>query len=124
MRVLLTTDGSDDARAATAWLTQLPLPAGSRVRIVSAVSLPPSALDLPTVRDLHASMREEARRTAEAARSVLAARFPDAEIQLPEDDVRVAISVQTPAPADPQLLRQSSRQVARAVRSALLEDRR
>ena len=39
-------------------------------------------------------------------------------------DVRVAISVQAPAPTDPQLLRQSSRQVARAVRSALLEDRR
>ena len=34
-------------------------------------------------------------------------------------DVRVAISVQTPTPADPQVLRQSSRQVARAVRSAL-----
>ena len=34
-------------------------------------------------------------------------------------DVRVAISVNTPAPADPQVLRQSSRQVARAVRSAL-----
>lgn len=39
-------------------------------------------------------------------------------------DVRVAISVQTPAPGDPQVLRQSSRQVARAVRSALQGDRR
>ena len=38
-------------------------------------------------------------------------------------DVRVAISVQTPAPADPMVLRQSSRQVARAVRSALQEQR-
>lgn len=36
-------------------------------------------------------------------------------------DVRVAISVQTPTPNDPQVLRQSSRQVARAVRSALTE---
>ena len=34
-------------------------------------------------------------------------------------DVRVAIAIQTPAPADPQVLRQSSRQVARAIRSAL-----
>ena len=34
-------------------------------------------------------------------------------------DVRVAISVTTPQPGDPQLLRQSSRQLARAVRSAL-----
>jgi phage-related minor tail protein len=36
-------------------------------------------------------------------------------------DVRVAISVQTPTPSDPQVLRQSTRQVARAVRSALTE---
>jgi hypothetical protein len=34
-------------------------------------------------------------------------------------DVRVAIAIQSPTPADPQVLRQSSRQVARAVRSAL-----
>lgn len=34
-------------------------------------------------------------------------------------DVRVAIAIQAPAPSDPQVLRQSSRQVARAIRSAL-----
>ena len=38
-------------------------------------------------------------------------------------DVRVSIAVQTPAPTDPQVLRQSSRQVARAIRSALVERR-
>ena len=38
-------------------------------------------------------------------------------------DVRVAIAIQSPTPADPQVLRQSSRQVARAVRSALRERR-
>ena len=38
-------------------------------------------------------------------------------------DVRVAISVSTPTPSDPQVLRQSSRQLARAVRSALMERR-
>lgn len=38
-------------------------------------------------------------------------------------DVRVAIAIQTPAPSDPQILRQSSRQIARAVRSALTEQR-
>lgn len=35
-------------------------------------------------------------------------------------DVRVSIAVQTPTPSDPQVLRQSTRQVARAVRSALV----
>jgi hypothetical protein len=37
-------------------------------------------------------------------------------------DVRVSISVQSPQPGDPGVLRQSSRQVARAVRSALQGD--
>ena len=36
-------------------------------------------------------------------------------------DVRVGITIQSPAPSDPQVLRQSSRQVARAIRSALTE---
>ena len=36
-------------------------------------------------------------------------------------DVRVSIAVQAPQPGDPQVLRQSSRQLARAVRSALRE---
>ena len=34
-------------------------------------------------------------------------------------DVRVAIAIQAPAASEPQVLRQSSRQVARAIRSAL-----
>jgi phage-related minor tail protein len=38
-------------------------------------------------------------------------------------DVRVAITIQAPQPSDPQVLRQSSRQVARAIRSALVESR-
>lgn len=38
-------------------------------------------------------------------------------------DVRVAIAINTPTPSDPQVLRQSSRQVARAVRAALTERR-
>jgi hypothetical protein len=36
-------------------------------------------------------------------------------------NVRVSIAVQTPAGGDPQALRQSSRQIARAVRNALTE---
>ena len=38
-------------------------------------------------------------------------------------DVRVAIAIQTPSPGDPNVLRQSSRQLARAVRSAIREGR-
>lgn len=38
-------------------------------------------------------------------------------------DVRVSIALHTPAPGDPQVLRQSSRQVARAIRSAVRAER-
>jgi hypothetical protein len=39
-------------------------------------------------------------------------------------DVRVAISIRAPEPGDPGVLRQSSRQLARAVRSAIAKDYR
>lgn len=91
MRVLLATDGSDDGRTASAWLASLPLPSGSRLLVVSAVSIPPSALDLPTVRDFIASLREEARRTAEDARAPLAPRFAESEARVLEGDARDAI---------------------------------
>jgi nucleotide-binding universal stress UspA family protein len=91
MRVLLATDGSDDARAAASWLTQFPLPAGSRLRIVSVVSIPASALDLPTVRDFADTLRADAGRAAEAAQGVLAARFPDADVQVREGEPRRTI---------------------------------
>jgi len=38
-------------------------------------------------------------------------------------DVRVGITIQAPTPSDPQVLRQSSRQLASAVRSALSKSR-
>ena len=91
MRVLLATDGSEDARTATAWLTHFPLPAGSRVRVISIVSIPASSLDLPTVRDFVGTLREEARRAVEAAQSALAARFPDTEGKVLEGDARQAL---------------------------------
>jgi nucleotide-binding universal stress UspA family protein len=101
MRVLLATDGSDDARAATAWLTRLPIPPGSELRVVCAVSLPPSALDVPTVRDFLASLREEGRRTADAAQAALAGRFARAEVQVPEGEAcEVILRAAAEWPAD------------------------
>jgi nucleotide-binding universal stress UspA family protein len=91
MRVLLATDGSEDARTAGAWLTQLPLPAGSHLRVVCAVSIPPSALDIPPVRDFVASLRAAAKRDAEAARAELAPWFTDSDAQVLEGDARETI---------------------------------
>ena len=91
MRVLLATDGSEDARAATAWLAQFPLPAGSELRVVSAVSIPISALDVPPVQEFQKSMMDEAQRVAEAARAALAPRFQAAEAHVGEGDARDVI---------------------------------
>jgi nucleotide-binding universal stress UspA family protein len=91
MRVLLATDGSEDARAATAWLSQFPLPDKSELRVVSAVSLPASALDVPPVREFLSSLMEEARRAADAARAALAPRFKAADIHVAEGDPRNVI---------------------------------
>ena len=91
MRVLLATDGSEDARTATAYLARFPLPADSRLRVVSVASIPPSALDVPTVREFQASLREAARQTGEAARAALAPRFAGADVQVLEGDAREAI---------------------------------
>jgi len=88
MRVLLATDGSPEAQAATAWLATCPLPADATLRIVVAVSIPPSALDIPPVRELQQALRDEARATGETARTLLAPRFPTAEVRVPEGDAR------------------------------------
>ena len=91
MRVLVATDGSDDARSACEWLARWPLPRGSRLRVVSAVSVPPSALDIPTVREFAASLREEARVAAETAWKRLAPAFADSEAQVLDGDAREVI---------------------------------
>jgi nucleotide-binding universal stress UspA family protein len=91
MRILLAVDGSDDARAAGAWLARLPVPSGSRLRVLSVVSIPPSALDIPTVREFNAAIREEARAAAEAARARCAPGFAQSEGLVLEGDARAVI---------------------------------
>jgi nucleotide-binding universal stress UspA family protein len=72
-------------------LAQFPLPAGSHLRVVSVVSISPSAADIPIVRDFLASLREEAQRTADGARAQLASHFAESDAQVLEGDARQAI---------------------------------
>lgn len=74
MRVLLATDGSKDARAATACLRDFPLPDAATIRIMSVVTLPPSALDIPPVSAFNESLLAEGRRVVEEARALLGTR--------------------------------------------------
>lgn len=91
LRLLLATDGSEDARAAEAWLRHFPVPADSRLRVLSVASIPPSALDIPPVREFQASLREAAARAAESARAGLATRFGESDAQTAEGDPRDVI---------------------------------
>jgi nucleotide-binding universal stress UspA family protein len=79
MRILLATDGSKDAAAATAFLRELPLPPSSKLRIMSAVTFPTFAFEPPPVRDFKSSVLEDVRRVVEEARVALGARGLDIE---------------------------------------------
>ena len=79
MRILLATDGSRDAAAATAFLRELPLPAFSKILIVTAVSFPTFAFEPPPVREFKGSVLEDARRVVDEARATLAPRGFDIE---------------------------------------------
>ena len=79
MRILLATDGSRDAAAATAFLRELPLPAFSKLLIVTAVSFPTFAFEPPPVREFKGSVLEDARRVVDEARATLAPRGFDIE---------------------------------------------
>ena len=74
MRVLLATDGSKDARAAAEFLKEFPLPGGATIRVMTVVTLPPSALDIPPVAAFNDSLLAEGRRVVEEARALLGPR--------------------------------------------------
>jgi nucleotide-binding universal stress UspA family protein len=72
VRVLYATDGSSDARIAGEWLRGFPIPAASQVLVVVAVSLPPSALDIPPVRSYYDELRAAGEAVVKEARAGLA----------------------------------------------------
>ena len=69
MRILLATDGSNDARMAAAFLARLPWPDPSRVRIVSVVERRPSPLDFSGVRAYDDVVAAEGRRIVDEVRA-------------------------------------------------------
>jgi nucleotide-binding universal stress UspA family protein len=94
MNVLLATDGSKDAKAATAFLAEWPLPAETAVRVLATVTMPQSSLDIPTVRDFKEGLLAEARRVTEEARARLAGRWPAVRADVAEGNPKDLI-VQT-----------------------------
>jgi nucleotide-binding universal stress UspA family protein len=71
MRILFATDGSGDAKAAAAYLEQLPLTDASRVRIVSVGDRRSSRVDLPLVQAYYDALAEDRKQLVEATRASL-----------------------------------------------------
>jgi nucleotide-binding universal stress UspA family protein len=72
MRIMLATDGSKDARAAAAFLKELPFPPSTTLRITVVVTLPVFALDGPPIQAFKRSVLDEARGIVDEAKAVLA----------------------------------------------------
>lgn len=91
MRIVVATDGSEDARAAVEWLPHFPVPRTARVLALTVEALPFAAPDLFVVAPIDARLRAAAVATAEAARVALARSFPDAEARVVDGDPRETI---------------------------------
>jgi nucleotide-binding universal stress UspA family protein len=91
MRVLFATDGSEAADAAARWLAVFPLPANARVLVLAVQELPPSPIDIPTVRDFQRALLAEARHTAGRAAATLRERFGTIETRVVAGDPRERI---------------------------------
>jgi nucleotide-binding universal stress UspA family protein len=91
MRVLIATDGSDDGRKAVQWVRDVPLPAGSAIRVLTVVTLPHSPLDIPPVRQFNAQLLDAGRRVAADAGAVIAACGVTAETRTLVGDPRALI---------------------------------
>ena len=91
MRVLLATDGSKDARAAAAFLKELPLPQSTAVKIAVVVTLPSFALDAPAIREFKRSALDEARSIVDGARAALAPRGLPIETDIAVGDAKTEI---------------------------------
>jgi hypothetical protein len=71
VRILVAIDGSNDAKAAIAWLRRLPLPADRTVRLVTAVLPPIPFVDVDRAHETRDVLLAEARRLVNDAAAEL-----------------------------------------------------
>jgi nucleotide-binding universal stress UspA family protein len=82
MKVLLATDGSASAHAATAYLVSFPLPSDTTLTVLSVAHVPASPVVTPSLERLRKAARTAAREVAEDARAALTPRWPKAEARV------------------------------------------
>jgi nucleotide-binding universal stress UspA family protein len=91
MRVLVATDGSNDAKAAVEWLRHLPLPAEREVLVVTVVDPPMVAAGADVAGEFRSALIADARRLADDTASDLLAIFRTAIGRVVEGDPREEI---------------------------------
>jgi nucleotide-binding universal stress UspA family protein len=91
MRVLLASDGSGDARRATGWLRDLPLPSDTRVAVLTVATLTEPPRDAQSMSQLRERVMARAREVGERAASILRSRWPAVETIVTLGDPRVEI---------------------------------
>jgi nucleotide-binding universal stress UspA family protein len=91
LRVLLATDGSPDARQAAEWLARFPLAQESAILVLSAVTIPPSPITFPALKEFQLSLFAEGRRACDEAADLLRGRWPAIDISIVEGDPREQI---------------------------------
>jgi nucleotide-binding universal stress UspA family protein len=96
MRVMVATDGSDNAKAAAEWLANFPLPAATDVLVFAAADLPWAPVSVPPVPAYDQAVLDAARRVGEEASAGLSRRWARVEVRAATGDPRAAI----PAAAD------------------------
>jgi nucleotide-binding universal stress UspA family protein len=88
MKVLLATDGSEEARAAAELLGILPLPPDTTVTVVNVAVVPRGPLAVPTAEELREVALKVTREIAQEGRAAVASRWPEAQIAVLESDAR------------------------------------
>jgi nucleotide-binding universal stress UspA family protein len=91
LRVLVATDGSEDALGAARWLARFPLPPRSTILVLSAVVIPPSPITFPGLEELQRSLLAEGRRACAEAADLLRSRWPAIELSVVDGDPREQI---------------------------------
>ena len=91
MRVLLATDGSQDATTAAEWLKEFPLPEDVTLLALSVAQIPTTPVPLLTLKELRNAVLADAHRIITETRTLLAPRWPEAEVRVSEGDPREEI---------------------------------
>jgi len=91
MRVLLATDGSKDATTAAEWLKDFPLPDDAALMALSVAQIPTTPVPLLTLKELRDAVLADAHRIISETRTLLAPRWPEAEVRVSEGDPREEI---------------------------------